>query len=204
MEIHLCLPPDRWPGSGICGFTWVNILAASPETRGIYTSQGGGEFGPDVKRAGYDALVIRGASARPVKNGASSFSQAFAKNPRSFHAVLKTYGTFGLLMLNQGIGNLPVNNYKRAWMDDADFNSAIAHDRIGETVVGKRNPCRGCYLGCKKKSASDAEHSALAEYESMAMLGPNLGIRDLNRRTCREPSLGSASATFTARIPATT
>jgi aldehyde:ferredoxin oxidoreductase len=64
-------------------------------------------------------------------------------------------------------------------MDDAAFNAAIAHDRIGETVVGKRNPCRGCYLGCKKKSAADAEHSALAEYESMAILGPNLRIRDL-------------------------
>jgi aldehyde:ferredoxin oxidoreductase len=45
-------------GTNICGSTRVNVLSLSPETTGIYTSQGGGEFGPDIKRAGYDALVI--------------------------------------------------------------------------------------------------------------------------------------------------
>jgi aldehyde:ferredoxin oxidoreductase len=267
-------------GTNICGSTRVNVLSLSPETTGIYTSQGGGEFGPDIKRAGFDALVIVGASSDPVyldiyndevlfqdasslwgvernqvyaqlsgettkkvsiasigpagenrvrhanimfepdhyagrggmgavmgakkvkairiggdrkvkfkeekrvkeinRNGATAFLDSYDKNPQSFLGVLRTHGTYGLLMLNQNIGNLPVNNYNRSWLDDDDFDDAIAHDRIGESVVGKRTPCKGCYLGCKKKSAADAEHEALAEYESMAMLGPNLGISDMN------------------------
>lgn len=266
-------------GARVCGSTRVNVVSLSPETTGIFTSQGGGEFGPDIKRAGFDALVITGASATPVyldiknddvtfadgtalwgldrgqsynrlkaegagkasiatigpagenqvrhanimfepdhyagrgglgavmgakklkairisgdrpvvfkdsdtvnavnKTGATTFSTSFKNNPNGFLGVLKTYGTFGLLLLNQDVGNLPVNNFNRAQIDDEEFQTAVAHERIGETAVGRRNPCKGCYLGCKKKSTADAGHTGLAEYESMAMLGPNLGLTDL-------------------------
>jgi aldehyde:ferredoxin oxidoreductase len=266
-------------GGRVCGSTRVNVVARSPETPGIFASQGGGDFGPDLKRAGYDALVISGASETPVvlkihndqvgfedagalwgqprdrvyatlhqamggrgtvasigpagenrvrhanimfepdhfagrgglgavmgakklkaicvdgdrpvvfadaaavqsinKTGATTFLKAFDQNPHSFLGVLRTYGTFGLLMLNQDIGNLPVNNFNRAQMDDADFEAAVAHARIGAENVGRRTPCKGCYLGCKKARAADADRSPLPEYESMALLGPNLGLGDL-------------------------
>jgi aldehyde:ferredoxin oxidoreductase len=266
-------------GGRVCGSTRVNVVSLSPETTGIFTSQGGGEFGPDIKRAGFDALVITGASATPVyldilndrvafadatalwgldrrqafdrlnddpagkvsiatigpagenkvrhanimfepdhyagrgglgavmgakklkairiggdrpvvfkdeetvkavnKTGAATFAASFEKNPGGFLGVLKTYGTFGLLLLNQDVGNFPVNNFNRAQLDDENFQAAVAHAQIGETTVGRRNPCKGCYLGCKKKSAADPGHTALAEYESMALLGPNLGLTDL-------------------------
>ena len=266
-------------GATVCGSTRVNVLSLSPEATGIFTSQAGGDFGPDMKRAGYDALVITGESAAPVyldihndrvvfedatslwgqdrltvfdrltdessgrrsiasigpagekkvghanimfepdhyagraglgavmgakklkairiggdqtvvfkdeetvkavnKNGATDFMRAFKGNPQSFLGVLKTYGTYGLLMLNQNIGNLPVNNFKQGWMDDPAFDAAIDHARIADTVVGRRNPCKGCYLGCRKKAGDDTELTTLPEYESMAMLGPNLGLNDL-------------------------
>jgi aldehyde:ferredoxin oxidoreductase len=266
-------------GARVCGSTRVNVVSLSPETTGIFTSQGGGEFGPDIKRAGFDALVITGASATPIyldiqndhvafedatalwgldrgqaynrlkagrdgkasiatigpagesrvrhanimfepdhyagrgglgavmgakklkairiggdrsvvfkdgdtvnainKTGATTFAASFKKNPGGFLGVLKTYGTFGLLLLNQEVGNLPVNNFNRAQIDDEEFQTAVAHEKIGESVVGRRNPCKACYLGCKKTSATNAEHTGLAEYESMALLGPNLGLTDL-------------------------
>jgi len=268
-------------GGSVCGSTRVNVLSLSPETPGIFTSQAGGEFGPNLKRAGFDALVIAGASETPVfldirndrvvfedaaalwgqdrlsaynclkadtaknasiatigpagenrvrhanvmfepdhyagrgglgavmgaknlkairisgnrpvafydaetvtainKTGAASFAASYKRNPTSFLGVLKTYGTFGLLMLNQDVGNLPVNNFNEAQVDDDRFQADIAHETIGTTAVGRRNPCKGCYLGCKKKSAKDPGHTALAEYESMALLGPNLGITDLTQ-----------------------
>lgn len=268
-------------GARVCGSTRVNVVSLSPETAGIFTSQGGGEFGPDIKRAGFDALVITGAAATPVyldivndrvafmdaaalwgldrrqafdrlnadgagnvsiatigpagenqvrhanimfepdhyagrgglgavmgaknlkairiggdrsvvfKNGdtvnainttgATTFAASFKKNPGGFLGVLKTYGTFGLLLLNQDIGNLPVNNFNRAQIDDEEFQTAVAHEKIRESAVGRRNPCKGCYLGCKKTSAADPGHTGLAEYESMALLGPNLGITDLTQ-----------------------
>ncbi len=265
-------------GGRVCGSTRVNVVSRSPETPGIFTSQGGGEFGPDLKRAGYDALVVGGASAAPVvlkilndrvtfedaahlwgqdrravydaltaatggrgsvasigpagenlvrhanimfepdhyagrggmgavmgakklkavciggdrvvhlkdgaavqainKTGATTFLQSFAKNPHGFLGVLRTYGTFGLLTLNEDIGNLPVDNFSRARTGDADFEAAVAHARIGAQNVGRRVPCKGCYLGCKKTTA-DEGRAPLPEYESMALLGPNLGLREL-------------------------
>ena len=265
-------------GARVCGSTRVNVVSRSPETPGIFASQGGGEFGPDLKRAGYDALVITGASAAPAvltirndrvtidaagqlwsqdraltytqlkaatddrgsiasigpagenlvrhanimfepdhyagrgglgavmgakklkavcvagdrpvvfkdaaavqainKSGATTFLKNFEKNPHSFLGVLRTYGTFGLLMLNEDIGNLPVKNFNRARMDDAAFEAAIEHDRIAAETVGRRTPCKGCYLGCKKMMAG-GDRAPLPEYESMALLGPNLGLKDL-------------------------
>lgn len=266
-------------GARVCGSTRVNVVSRSPETPGLFTSQGGGEFGPDLKRAGYDALVITGASAAPVvlkihndqvtfddaaqlwgrdrhkvhaalhqawngrgsiasigpagenrvahanimfepdhyagrgglgavmgakklkavciggdravvfkdaaavqainKAGAQRFLEGFKQNPHGFLGVLRTYGTFGLLMLNQDIGNLPVNNFNQARMENPEFEAAVAHDHIGARQVGRRNPCKGCYLGCKKMNAAAEGPAPLAEYESMALLGPNLGLTDL-------------------------
>jgi aldehyde:ferredoxin oxidoreductase len=266
-------------GARVCGTTRVNVVSRSPETPGIFTSQGGGEFGPDLKRAGYDALVLTGRSAAPVvvnihndqvtfddaaylwgqdrktayevlnaaadgrvsiasigpagenlaahanimfepdhyagrgglgavmgakklkaiciggnrpvvfkdeaavqavnRSGATTFLKSFEKNPHGFLGVLRTYGTFGLLMLNQDIGNLPVRNFNQAQLDDEAFEAAIAHAQIGARHVGRRNPCKGCYLGCKKMAAADQDRTPLAEYESAALLGPNLGLSDL-------------------------
>ncbi len=265
-------------GARVCGSTRVNVVSRSPETPGIYTSQGGGEFGPDLKRTGYDALVITGSSAAPVvlnirndqvrfddaahlwgrdrrdvfealttakgargsiasigpagenrvahanimfepdhyagrgglgavmgakglkaicvggdravvfkdeagvqavnKSGARTFLKNFQKNPHSFLGVLRTYGTYGLLMLNQDIGNLPVTNFNQARVDDVNFEAAIEHARIGADTVGRRTPCKGCYLGCKKMAKGE-DRAPLPEYESMALLGPNLGLRHL-------------------------
>ncbi len=53
-------------GGSICGATRVNVLSLSPETPGIFTSQAGGEFGPCLKRAGFDALIITGKSDQPT------------------------------------------------------------------------------------------------------------------------------------------
>ncbi|MCP3951318.1 MAG: hypothetical protein GY697_03750 [Desulfobacterales bacterium] len=266
-------------GARVCGSTRVNVVSLSPETAGIYTTQGGGEFGPDMKRAGFDALVVTGQSAQPIcldihndqvvfkvagqlwgqdrltvynqltteqtrnatiasigpagenrichanimfepdhyagrgglgavmgaKNlkairiggdqkiafeddetvkavnqiGGKTFLGNFEKNPDGFLGVLRNYGTYGLLALCQNGGNLPVTNFNQAHLEDEDAVAHFQHASIVETVVGKRNPCKGCYLGCKKTSKFNTRHTALAEYESIAMLGPNLGLEDL-------------------------
>ena len=266
-------------GARICGSTRVNVVALSPETTGIYTTQGGGEFGPDMKRAGFDALVITGQSAQPIyldihndqvafedagllwgqdrlsvynrltaektrnatiasigpagenrvchanimfepdhyagrgglgavmgakrlkairiggdrkvvfkdgqtvkavnQAGGKAFLGNFERNPGGFLGVLRNYGTFGLLARCQDGGNLPVTNFNRACLENKEAVAGFQHARIAETMVGKRNPCKGCYLGCKKTSRFNAEHTALPEYESIAMLGPNLGLKDI-------------------------
>lgn len=44
----------------------LSLVSKSPHTGTIFTSNVGGAFGPELKYAGYDGLIIKGASATPV------------------------------------------------------------------------------------------------------------------------------------------
>ncbi|MBC8184119.1 hypothetical protein H8E88_23755 [candidate division KSB1 bacterium] len=99
----------------------------------------------------------------------------------SFMKVLENQGTFGLLDLNQAAGNLPTHNFTQAFVDSSEFEDEICHANIDKKYVGKKKACKACYVACKKKYAKDspyADFTALAEYESIAILGPNLGLAD--------------------------
>lgn len=99
----------------------------------------------------------------------------------SFMKVIQDQGTFGLLELNQAAGNLPSRNFKYAFVDSSDFEDEISHANINKKYIGKKNACKACYVACKKKYAKDspyAGYTAVAEYESIAILGPNIGLED--------------------------
>ncbi len=266
-------------GKNICGMTRVNILSLSPETPGIYTSQAGGEFGPDIKRAGFDAMVITGKAPKPVylvvendtlefhnageywgndrlsvhqqltnrlskkftvatigpaaenrvfhsnimfepdhfagrgglgavmgsknlkaicirgdqrvefkdpaklnelnQRSAKHFKESFDVDSYTFSGILRRFGTFGLLAANQAAGNIPVNNFKYAHSEDQDLADQMAHPQLDKQLIGRRIPCRGCYIACKKRSKINSSKTALPEYESIALLSTNLGIQNL-------------------------
>ena len=84
------------------------------------------------------------------------------------------------MALNQNAGNIPVKNFNQSQIEDQNIRQEIAHSNIGEKFVGKMTPCKGCYVACKKQSKENSTHTALAEYESIALLGPNLGIPSLS------------------------
>ena len=113
------------------------------------------------------------------KSGATRFKDVA---PDGFMGVLKNLGTFGLLALNQDAGNLPTRNFNDAHLDSAKFNGEISHPNIREEFIGKTAPCKACYVGCKKQYKKDSAHAdktSLAEYESTALLGPNIGLEEL-------------------------
>lgn len=53
-------------GAPVSGASRSNITSKSPLTGTIGDSQGGGFWGPELKFAGYDALVIKGRADKPV------------------------------------------------------------------------------------------------------------------------------------------
>lgn len=265
-------------GGAVCGATRVNVLSMAPESKGTYLSQAGGEFGPAMKRAGFDALAVIGQAAEPmilnithqsvtfletgmlwgqdrlatyhrlidthgkdaavasigpagehlvrhanimfepdhyagrgglgavlgakrikaiVVNGkeAAKFSdpeavkrlnreggrrciEALKQSPGSFMGVLHHLGTFGLLEVNQMSGNLPSCNFRSGWPGVPEAVEVFSQKTAGEKFVGNRTPCKHCYLACKKRSKAKSGYSSLAEYESVATLGPNLGLMD--------------------------
>lgn len=58
--------PSVITGAPVPFLSRFNITAKSPLTNGIGDSQAGGYWGPELKFAGYDAIVIRGKSEKPV------------------------------------------------------------------------------------------------------------------------------------------
>ncbi|HEX30913.1 TPA: aldehyde ferredoxin oxidoreductase, partial [Candidatus Poribacteria bacterium] len=53
-------------GTPLPGATRLSVLGKSPLTGGLGETEAGGWFAPELKRAGFDAIIIRGRSDRPV------------------------------------------------------------------------------------------------------------------------------------------
>ncbi len=65
-ENPLIFAPGVLTGAYLSGQGRNGVGAISPLTGGFGNAEGGGFFGAALKRAGYDAVVVTGASARPV------------------------------------------------------------------------------------------------------------------------------------------
>jgi len=65
-ENIIVFAPSVITGAPVPGLSRFSVVSKSPLTGGIGESEAGGFWGPELKFAGYDAVVIRGKSARPV------------------------------------------------------------------------------------------------------------------------------------------
>ncbi|MDO9581494.1 MAG: aldehyde ferredoxin oxidoreductase N-terminal domain-containing protein, partial [Desulfomicrobium sp.] len=53
-------------GCGMSGFNRYTVAAMNPLTGGFGESEAAGYFGPEMKHAGFDAVVFKGKSPKPV------------------------------------------------------------------------------------------------------------------------------------------
>jgi len=65
-ENQLVFAPGIVGGVPISGASRLNVSAKSPLTGGLAEAQAGGWWAPELRRAGYDALVVQGKSPTPV------------------------------------------------------------------------------------------------------------------------------------------
>lgn len=61
----ITIAPGLTTGPAVSGASRCSVTALSPETSAVGDSQAGGNFGPFLKRCGFDALVITGISPDP-------------------------------------------------------------------------------------------------------------------------------------------
>jgi aldehyde:ferredoxin oxidoreductase len=151
-----------------------------------YAGRGG--FGAVMGDKNLKAICIKGDRKTELKNrekvfeinkiGARRFKETV---PGGFMHTLKECGTLGLLAMQQEDGNLPTRNFKFARLEDDKYTEEISHKNIKQKYVGKLDQCKGCYVACKKKYKAGTEFekwTAVAEYESIALLGPNIGLKE--------------------------
>jgi len=118
--------------------------------------------------------IIKEINTRARKD----FSKSVKELPDSFMGILRRLGTFGLVEQNLSAGNLPTRNFFCGGPDGPEVPEILSRKYAEKEFVGKVNPCRHCYVACKKHHKSKPEYTSLAEYESVAILGSNIGLEN--------------------------
>lgn len=87
-------------------------------------------------------------------------------------------GTAGLVQLIYEHDMLPHNNFQDVKHALSNVK-AISGEAIRDTILKRRKACFNCAISCTRGTEVDGESGEGPEYETVAMLGANLGIYDL-------------------------
>lgn len=100
-------------------------------------------------------------------------------------SVWPKYGTAAMVQFCNAVGALPTNGFSRGNFDGAD---EISGETLYDLIVSRGgNPSHACMPGCLIRCSNtfaDAQGNIILspiEYETIALMGSNLGIHDLDR-----------------------
>lgn len=180
-ETQQHLNPDGRAGVMAIGPAGENrVLFANVASGHRFLGRGG--VGAVMGAKHLKAVVARGGACRVVPADPKRFARAkkraadyIRKNP----VTAEDYRQFGTAShvgwCNDG-GILPVNNFREGSHPDAQFITGRA---FRQRYHSRPSTCRPCAILCGHKGAlPDGTMFQLPEYESIGLLGPNLGIFD--------------------------
>ena len=112
------------------------------------------------------------------------FTKALMEHPQT--AVYRDYGTAAMVRMSNGFGGLPTRDFS-----DGQFESVetISGEYMREVIIkrdGEGEPTHACMPGCTIRCSNnypDADGKSLVsplEYETIGLMGSNLGIGDLD------------------------
>lgn len=166
---------------------------------------GRGGLGAVMGAMGLKAIVVDDSGTPPVpladpelsRRAVRRFAEALREHPTTGHS-LPRYGTSASVSVINQLGGLPTRNFGVGEFDQAD---RISGEALYELIVARggqtTHACMaGCVIRCSNKlpDAAGQEQTRALEYESMALLGANCGIGDLDaiarmNRLCDEYGL---------------
>ncbi|AEF95313.1 Aldehyde ferredoxin oxidoreductase [Desulfotomaculum nigrificans CO-1-SRB] len=164
---------------------------ANTDTNGVpsrYSGRGG--LGAVMGAKGIKAVIIddsnsgAGEPANPeqYKEALRQYSRILKESP-----VIKTYtdyGTAAMVQVTNAIGGLPTRNFTTGHFEGAE---KISGEALRETILARQGKTRhncmpGCLIGCSNVyvDAAGKEIVSPLEYETIALMGSNLDIHDLD------------------------
>ncbi len=149
----------RFDMHNFAGRAGAGCVMGSKKVKAIVVEKGEGRYKPrDVEMVKDIALEL---NRRIREAGMESF---------------RRYGTAQTLLLTNELGVLPTRNFQTGVYEHAENLSHLALYKYYSFSIG----CYACPVGCKK--AYMFENTVYGpEYESLAMLGPNLGMKDVSQ-----------------------
>ncbi len=138
------------------------------------------------------AIVVDGTGGEkpplsdPVlfKEAQKRYTQELLAHPQT--AIYRDYGTAAMSMLAYGFGALPTRGFSRGDFEGVEKISGEALRDLMLRRGGKNEPSHACMPGCLIRSSNcfaDASGEPIVsplEYETIALVGSNLGIDDLD------------------------
>ncbi len=146
---------------------------------------GRGGMGAVMGAKNLKAIVAHGGTYRILPNDSNKFNALCKKATKYIKAnkytgdLFRNYGTSSNTRPCNEAGVIPVNNFRRG-------SDARAEDTSGQAIKKKYNTsfdtCQPCTILCGHKGTyPDGSEQHIPEYESVNLLGPNLGIFDTDR-----------------------
>ena len=175
-------------GSGVAaigpaGERLVYLACISSETR----TAGRGGLGAVMGSKGLKAIVARGGKKVKIVDS-KAYEKILGKLKRTIEThpltgkdgSLARFGTALLVHRIAAAGMLPKDNFSGAHLgfDDVD---AFSGETIRERYLAGRVACFGCPTGCGRRVKISGWEGKGAEFESIAMLGPNSGFYNYGR-----------------------
>ncbi|MGD0330870.1 MAG: aldehyde ferredoxin oxidoreductase family protein [Nitrososphaeria archaeon] len=138
------------------------------------------------------AVAVRGSREISVANpnALNEVMREVLENYRTSPGVKRFHeaGTMGGYEANMGIGDSPTYNYANEQFGefDEERTKKLAYPGGYEKILAKTNTCYMCAIACRRVSKKGEGKYILeegevegVEYESLSMLGSNLGIDDI-------------------------
>ena len=146
---------------------------------------GRGGVGAVMGAKGLKAIQARGGAFRIVPRDPELFERMrkratayINRNPFTSRAY-RRYGTASNLRYCTGGGILPVRNFQAGDDPEAD---RLSGEAMQERYRSRPSTCRPCTILCGHKGTfPDGSSRQIAEYETVALLGANLGVFDPDR-----------------------
>jgi aldehyde:ferredoxin oxidoreductase len=118
------------------------------------------------------------------KNAQKAYTQAVLAHPVSH--TYRDYGTAANVLVCDALGALPTRNFSSGSFEHAE---SVSGERLRDLILkrgGESNPSHACMAGCTIRCSNvfggDDGKTIVSplEYETIGLLGPNLGIADLD------------------------
>ena len=172
-----------------------NLVRYACIMHGLYDAAGRGGLGAVMGSKNLKAVVVRGHKAPPVSNpeGVKELRQWMLDNMRIMRSY-QEFGTGAAMASFETSGNLPVRNFRDGLFPGINnISSQAVKDTIGIGMEG----CFACPVRCKKVVKIEGKGVDPAyggpEYETLAALGSNCGIDNLEAVTLANQLCGAYS-----------
>lgn len=133
------------------------------------------------------AVAVRGTRAVEVADPEGLFKLSMELNEKCQGPKTEKYRVYGTpanVLVHQKLGCLPSYNFQRGTFEYAE---EVSGERMLQTHVRKIVACTNCPIACdhvnEVKEGPYKGAVASVDYESLNMLGPCCGVRDLNAIT---------------------